>query len=112
MTQIELDIQVLEGTINSLNEVISNLDATAAAVIIQQRDAMMQQLNAKKQQLQQQEQETIYEHLSRIVGYSDELKDCIEKTVDQLLVTDISNASDPGLLLGKIQCGKTRAFVV
>lgn len=111
MTQIELDIQVLEGTINSLNEVISNLDATAAAVIIQQRDAMMQQLNAKKQQLQQQEQETIYEHLSRIVGYSDELKDCIEKTVDQLLVTDISNASDPGLLLGKIQCGKTRAFV-
>ncbi len=111
MTQLEIDIQILEGIINSLNETIAKLDATSAAAIIQQRDAMMQQLNAKKQQLQQQEQETIYEHLSRIVGYSDELKDCIEKTVDQLLVTNISNASDPGLLLGKIQCGKTRAFV-
>lgn len=45
------------------------------------------------------------------MGYSNELKACIEETVDKLLVTNISNASDPGLLLGKIQCGKTRAFV-
>ena len=111
MTKLEIEIQVLDGTIKTLNETIAKIDATAAAAIVQQRDAMVLQLNAKKQQLQKQDQETIYEHLSRIVGYSEELKKCIEETVDKLLVTDISNASDPGLLLGKIQCGKTRAFV-
>lgn len=34
---------------------------------------------------------------------------CVEETVDELL-SDDENAEDPGLLLGKIQCGKTETF--
>ena len=111
MTQLEIDIQVLEGTIKLLDETIAKSGTNVSPVIIQQRDDYKQKLAIKKQQLDAQNKETIYEHLSRIVGYSKELKACIEETVDKLLVTNISNASDPGLLLGKIQCGKTRAFV-
>lgn len=111
MTQLEIDIQVLEGTIKALNDTIAQLRNNAPSVIIQQRDNYVQELEAKKLQLNAQNNETVYEHLSRIVGYSKDLKDCIEETVEKLLVTNISNASDPGLLLGKIQCGKTRAFV-
>ena len=111
MTQLEIDIQVLEGTIKLLDETIAKSGTNVSPVIIQQRDDYKQKLAVKKQQLAAQKKETIYEHLSRIVGYSKELKACIEETVDKLLVTNISNASDPGLLLGKIQCGKTRAFV-
>lgn len=36
-------------------------------------------------------------------------RDCIESTVAQLLA-DVPNAEDPGLLLGRIQCGKTATF--
>lgn len=111
MTQLEIDIQVLEGAIKTLNDTIAILGNNAPSAIIQQRDLKEQELIKKKQLLQAQNNETIYEHLSRIVGYSKELKNCIEETVDKLLVDNISNASDPGLLLGKIQCGKTRAFV-
>ena len=44
--------------------------------------------------------------------FSTDLQDCIEDTV-QKLMNPTSNFSpkDPGLLLGKIQSGKTRAFV-
>lgn len=111
MTQLEIDIQVLEGTIKALDDTIAQLGNNAPSAIIQQRDLLEQELNGKKLQLNAQNQETIYEHLARIVPYSKGLKDCIEDTVEKLLVTNISNASDPGLLLGKIQCGKTRAFV-
>lgn len=41
--------------------------------------------------------------------YSTELVKCVTDTVDNLLV-DTPNAKEPGLLLGKIQCGKTNAF--
>ena len=111
MTQLEIDIHVLEGTIKTLNETIAILGNNAPSAIIQQRDLKEQELNKKKQLLHAQDNETIYEHLARIVPYSQELKDCIEDTVKKLLITNISNATDPGLLLGKIQCGKTRAFV-
>lgn len=40
---------------------------------------------------------------------SQEKQDCVVETVDALLA-DVPNASDPGLLLGKIQCGKTDTF--
>ncbi len=40
---------------------------------------------------------------------SDEKKLCIESTVEKLL-EDSDNALEPGLLLGKIQCGKTDTF--
>lgn len=111
MTQLEIDIQVLEGTIKALNDTITQLGNNAPSAIIQQRDNYKQELATKRQLLNDQNNETIYEHLARIVPYSQELKDCIEDTVEKLLVTNISNATDPGLLLGKIQCGKTRAFV-
>lgn len=38
-----------------------------------------------------------------------EKKDCVENTVKQLL-SDGDHAEEPGLLLGKIQCGKTDTF--
>ena len=39
----------------------------------------------------------------------EEKKQCIENTVNQLL-EEGSHAEEPGLLLGKIQCGKTDTF--
>ncbi len=113
MTQLEIDIQTIEAQIKALSDTLLILGANTPAgqTIQQQIDVYAAQLQAKKQLLVSQQNETIYEHLSRIVGYSPALKSCIEETVDKLLVKNISNASDPGLLLGKIQCGKTRAFV-
>lgn len=44
--------------------------------------------------------------------YSDDLQNCIKETVDNLLTPKEGyKHHDPGLLLGKIQSGKTRAFV-
>ena len=111
MTQLEIEIKVLEGQLDVINQTISNLNGIVPDSIKQQKLSLENELAQKRLQLNAQNKETIYEHLSRIVGYSNDLKDCIEDTVDKLLVTNISNASDPGLLLGKIQCGKTRAFV-
>jgi len=113
MTQLEIEIQIIEAQIRTLNGILQPLDANNPAVqsIQQQIDEYTAQLQEKRQLLASQQQETIYEHLSRIVPYSTALKSCIEETVDKLLVKNISNATDPGLLLGKIQCGKTRAFV-
>ena len=53
---------------------------------------------------------SIYKHFCNKIHYSDELKGCIESTVEHLF-EDGEKAKKPGLLLGKIQCGKTRAFV-
>ena len=111
MTQLEIDIQILEGTIRTLNDAIAHSGSSVPKGIIQQRDQYIKKLEIKKKQLATQRQETVYEHLARTVGYSQELKDCIEDTVDNLLKANNSKVSDPGLLLGKIQCGKTRAFV-
>lgn len=52
----------------------------------------------------------IYTHLKNQIGYTNELQECIKKTTDELL-KDGEGADKPGLLLGKIQSGKTRAFV-
>jgi hypothetical protein len=43
-------------------------------------------------------------------GDSEELKGCIKETVEKLLATD-TDVKRPGVLLGKIQSGKTRAFL-
>jgi hypothetical protein len=43
-------------------------------------------------------------------GDSPELQDCIRRTVDQLIAEETSSQR-PGILLGKIQSGKTRAFL-
>ncbi len=57
------------------------------------------------------EAHSVYETLKKHskFPYSDELVKCITDTVNNLLV-DTPNAKEPGLLLGKIQCGKTNAF--
>lgn len=54
--------------------------------------------------------EPVYDHLKRIVGYSQDLQTAVVDTVDKLMQTG-PDAQKPGLLLGKIQSGKTRAFV-
>lgn len=56
---------------------------------------------------------SIYPHFCAQNKYSEDLKKCIEGTVDNLfaLNLDVEEARKPGLLLGKIQSGKTRAFV-
>ncbi len=56
------------------------------------------------------QQYPIYTHLKNQIGYSNELQKCIKMTTDELL-KDGQGAEKPGLLLGKIQSGKTRAFV-
>ncbi|MCL5676055.1 MAG: hypothetical protein M1120_02915, partial [Patescibacteria group bacterium] len=51
-----------------------------------------------------------YNTLTSDRGDSDELKQCIENTVDKLTSLE-TNSLKPGILLGKIQSGKTRAFL-
>lgn len=53
---------------------------------------------------------TFYKGLDKKNGYSNETKACIENTVRKLLQNDTS-LSRPGMLLGKIQSGKTRTFI-
>lgn len=53
---------------------------------------------------------SVYDVLCHKYNYSTELQTCINETVAQLNSTE-ANAKEPGLLLGKIQCGKTRAFI-
>lgn len=43
-------------------------------------------------------------------GYSSETKTCIEETVHELVNRE-TDASRPGVLLGKVQSGKTRTFI-
>lgn len=51
-----------------------------------------------------------YEYLRDQRKYEPELQKCIEDTVDKLLKQE-TDATRPGMLLGKIQSGKTRAFI-
>ncbi|MFC7394008.1 Z1 domain-containing protein [Scopulibacillus cellulosilyticus] len=51
-----------------------------------------------------------YQRLSKINQYSIETKQCIENTVKKLIEND-TNINRPGMLLGKIQSGKTRTFI-
>ena len=55
----------------------------------------------------------IYPHFCETIPYSKELQECIEGTIEKLYEPGLppSEAKKPGLLLGKIQSGKTRAFV-
>lgn len=53
---------------------------------------------------------TFYKGLDKKNSYSSETKVCIENTVLKLMEMDTS-VNRPGMLLGKIQSGKTRAFI-
>lgn len=74
-------------------------------------DSYPQELLEKEKELLNRTPETIYQHLSETTKYSEDQKRCIEETVAKLMDDDMSNANEPGLLLGNIQCGKTRTFV-
>ncbi len=52
----------------------------------------------------------IYNKLSKEISYNDEMKSCIETTVENLIKVN-TTSNKPGMLLGKIQSGKTRAFI-
>ncbi|MBP6611174.1 MAG: DEAD/DEAH box helicase family protein [Paludibacter sp.] len=54
---------------------------------------------------------SIYEHFKVTKNYNAELQSCIEQSVEYLLNPISTNANNPGMLLGKIQSGKTRTFV-
>lgn len=51
-----------------------------------------------------------YNKLTQTRNDNEELKNCIEETVKKLLELDTSSKK-PGILLGKVQSGKTRAFL-
>lgn len=51
-----------------------------------------------------------YKRLTEKNNYSIETQQCIENTVNKLIENDTS-VNRPGMLLGKIQSGKTRAFI-
>lgn len=53
---------------------------------------------------------TLFQQLTMRREDSAELKQCMERTVSQLLRSD-TDPQRPGMLLGKIQSGKTRAFI-
>lgn len=52
----------------------------------------------------------IYPKMVKEKGYSPELQTCIESTVSELL-DETTTFEKPGMLLGKIQSGKTRTFI-
>ena len=52
----------------------------------------------------------IYNNFIITKDYTQELQDCIESTVENL-ITNRPNFSNPGMLLGKVQSGKTRTFI-
>lgn len=54
---------------------------------------------------------SIYDTLKRKIGYSLSLQNCIDDTYKNLTDPKAPDTSIPGLLLGRIQSGKTRAFV-
>lgn len=51
-----------------------------------------------------------YETFIKEKQYTEYLKECIEETVEQLCNKE-TDVKHPGLLLGEIQSGKTRAFI-
>lgn len=51
-----------------------------------------------------------YPTFTQSKGYADDLKGCIERSVSKLLTVETSSEG-PGMLLGKIQSGKTRTFM-
>ncbi len=53
---------------------------------------------------------SLYELVGQSIGFSEELVEAIERTVTELGDVETS-AARPGMLLGKVQSGKTRAFI-
>ena len=117
MTQLENDIQVLEVQLATIQDLIIRMGSNS--VLTQQRDSIKNKLKEKRQQLATQKAVSIfgpvsiYDYMKINTPYSSSLQDCIEKTIDHLTNPADPNedTSIPGLLLGRIQSGKTRAFI-
>ena len=117
MTQLENDIQVLEVQLATIQDLIIQMGSNS--VLTQQRDSIKNKLKEKRQQLAAQKAVStfgpvsIYDYMKINTPYSSSLQDCIEKTIDHLTNPADPNedTSIPGLLLGRIQSGKTRAFI-
>ena len=73
-----------------------------------QRNAFLAEQNANTEV---DDKEYIFSTLKKNSKFpvSKEKETCVRETVDALL-SDVENAQEPGLLLGKIQCGKTDTF--
>lgn len=98
-------LEQCEAAINTLR--------TMGVMIPEQIFAEQKRLIAQKQSAEKAKTETpIYSTLVANYPYGEmpeEKRRCIEETVD-LLLEDGPQAAEPGLLLGKIQCGKTDTF--
>lgn len=79
--------------------------------ILRQKDELEQKEQEKSKQKEIDEQTPIFSTLkaNSKFPYSQELIECITTTVEKLL-SEGENVRQPGLLLGKIQCGKTNTF--
>lgn len=92
---------------------------TVKALGMEPADWMLEQLKAFEQvdvdqlnALSKQSATPIWDTLKKNYPYGtmpEEKKECVESAVNQLLETG-THAEEPGLLLGKIQCGKTDTF--
>ena len=81
-------------------DMLNSLNAPIPSELLRRRDELTQ----RKPLI------AVYPQLMRTIGYTPELHTCIETTVQKLMANS-ADAERPGLLLGKIQSGKTRGFV-
>ena len=91
-----------------LMEAMGKTDKPEYAEACRQRDIFLAQKSTSKEVDMK---EYIFSTLKKNSKFpvSQEKQNCVMETVDALLA-DVENATDPGLLLGKIQCGKTDTF--
>ena len=113
MTELEKEIEKLETRLATTKENIEDCGGEQnVPKLVEKKNAIEQELAAKKAQLQSSLDSTsFYEFLKAKFNYSHELQVCIKSTVDHLTDPQCEDTSVPGLLLGSIQSGKTRAFV-
>jgi len=100
-------------SIEEIEQFIQNLKDYGFAIppdVLVQREELKNQREELKNQLKDDEfiYNTLKEH-TKYPPYPEEKDRCVRKTVEKLL-EDGPNATDPVLLLGKIQCGKTDTF--
>lgn len=104
------DIETTIKTLRSLG--VKDSDPNLKKVLAQ-RDALLAQTKTTTSPTVVAGPVSIYDYMKTKTPYSTELQKCIEKTVDLLMnpANPKEDTSIPGLLLGRIQSGKTRAFI-
>ncbi len=114
--KLENEIKILEGQLSLIDKMISQSGINN--VFVQQRKDIQDELDDKKRQLLAIQPlltaaVSIYSYMKITTPYSVPLQQCIEQTIDHLISPQNpdEDTSIPGLLLGRIQSGKTRAFI-